>query len=198
MQDSRNTPNNNVLPTVDSSTVNTQKKNNGIMYIINSGINIVSSLGKYFAIIIAILVTVFCLVFLFSGLSMLYYNFKYSSSVDGIATQDATPNQTSSPSTYQTEVQYTIDGSIYNGILYYPANTDKNILHKSGDKVHIRYNPKNPKQIYPGDLLSMRSATFMIFFSITFISLIWFWVYITRKNKIASTLSGISAIEHII
>ena len=209
MQDNKNTsgttPDKFVFPFNDSSSVTNdtpKDKSNDGWKSVNFVVDKISLLGKYLSVIMAVIITLVCSVLLFNGMMMIYYNFKYSKKVEGVVTKDTEYKASESrlrPSYYQTEVKYTVDGSIYSGILYSSSSSGrKEILSHTGDKIVIYYEPKNPKHISNGNYFSVGGSLMLILFCITFISLAWFWVYVTKKNKIASTLSGVRAIKSVI
>jgi len=155
-----------------------------------------ASFGRVYAIIGAVVASLFALMCILGGIYIIYHK-SHLKSVTGIVTSDSLCTRLDENSTScSVNYTYTLKGKNYSGTSTSSTN------YKKGDKIKIWYDPNHPGVHSEIDIPSKTIGVVAIIMGIIIAIAAWVSVYLTRKYKFAAAASGVSGgidiIKHVL
>lgn len=145
-----------------------------------------ASFGRVYAIISAVVASLFSIMFIIGGIYIIYHK-SHLKSVTGTVTSDSFCTQLDKNSaSCSVHYTYTLNGENYFG------TSTSSIDYKKGDKITVWYDPNHPGVHREIDIPSKTIGVVAIIMGILIAVVAWVGVYVTRKYKFAAAASGVS------
>lgn len=156
-----------------------------------------ATFGKIWAVVSALATTFMVVILVIAGVGIIKHRDHLKSDPNGIVTADSVCHtETSSRNEQNTVCSSFVNYTTNDGTKETNKAGTGSEQHKKGDKVTVYYDPATPDkpELQPANKVI---GWVLILVAVFLFVIVWGWVYITRKYKMAAAYGGVAELFHL-